>query len=192
MAVLETRVEQIAFIISLFPAVVLFCYYFFVAKSDREKMQKSYHISGEWGIRFLWFSLAILPIYDFTQMDAILPLRIIFGIMSEIYVGIHSMTYLTFTLSKDGFTTNALIKQIRTRDYLIWGMIASAIGMVSMATFNQYLPIGGMLFASIHIMKRNWDRLNKGKSAVEGAAAVPYITGVLFIYQVYSLIFANK
>ena len=185
----ETKIELIAIFISLLPAIFFGCYYFFVAKSDKERKHKGYHISGEWAMRFLWFSLGITPIYDFTKRDELLPLQIIFAIISEIYVMIHSLIYLKFTLSRDGFTVEALIKQIKNRDYLIWGMIASSLGMVFMITFNKYLPIGGTLFASYHIMTRNWDRLGKGKSAVEGAAAVPYITAVLFIYQVYAIAF---
>lgn len=190
MAFLNTNWEIVGFLFSLFPVMMLVGF-FFLEPSDKARKHKAYHISGEWGMRFLWFSLAITPIYDFTGKEELLPFKIIFAILSEIYVMIHSMTYLRYTLSRDGFTLNALIKQIKTRDYLIWGMIASSLGMMFMVTYNAYLPIGGTLFASYHIMTRNWDRLGKGKSPVEGAAVVPYITAILFVYQVYSLMFGK-
>eukprot|EP00483_Globobulimina_turgida_P001246 UN01248 len=183
---LQTRVEQAACVLGLLPAILLFYFYFFVANNDKERKHKSYHVSGEWGIRFLWFALAVTPVYDFTNIKEILPLENVFGVLSECYVMIHALTFVRFTLSREGFTPTVLIKMIQTRDYLIYGMIASALGVTFALTFNRFILYGGVLCGSYHIMARNWDRLRKGKSAVQGASVVPYITGALLIYQAYS------
>eukprot|EP01084_Bolivina_argentea_P118536 210304_1 len=164
MAFLATKIELAACIVGLLPAVYLFYFYFFVAKSDKERKHKGYHISGEWAMRFLWLSLVIIPISHFTQLSYILPLIYLFGALSECYVMIHVFIYLRFTLIRDGFTASALLNQIQTRDYLIWGLCASCCGIIFVSTYNRFVLFFDTLFASYHIMTRNWDRLRKGKS----------------------------
>eukprot|EP00483_Globobulimina_turgida_P006411 UN06421 len=188
---LETTVEKAACILGLVPAILLFYFYFVVAKSDQERKHKSYHVSGEWAIRFLWFALAVTPFYDFTKMKEILPLANVFGVLSECYAMIHALVFVRFTLSREGFSPNVLIRMLQTRDYLIYGMMASALGVTFALTFNRFILYGGVLCGSYHIMARNWDRLRKKKSAVAGASLVPYITAALLVYHAYSY-FVNQ
>ena len=190
MVLFNTKMELLTLFVSLLPAIYFIYYYFFIATNDGERKHKGYHISGKYGMIFLWFTLLITPIYDITEKQELLSIKIIFGIVSEIYVIIHSFLYLRYTLGQDGYTLTAFINQIKARDYLIYGIISSIFVMLSMVTFNnKYFPIGATLFASYHIMTRNWNRINRGKSPVKNASVVPYITAILFIYQIFSILF---
>ena len=170
----------------LLPSLGLLAHFFFFAKSDGERKHKLYHVSGEWMLRFFYLSLAILPLYDFFPKRFFMLLSTnIFAYLSFYYSLIHVFAYLRYTLNRDGYTFKALLKQINTRDYLIYGILAFLCLVYFVGiSHNKYIFILAVVLGCYHVMMRNWDRLGKGKSAVSGAKEAPFIVAALVGYHI--------
>ena len=200
--------QLICAMIGALPSFMLFFQFAFILSTDKDRKHKSYHITGEWALRFLYFCLSITPIKNINNMHWIIPLRQTFGLLSFYYASLHLLTYLRYTLIKDGYTISAFLYQLNDRSYLIWGVLAWIL-MVPLAItsrihwktrkglgFKRWKQLHRTIYivmatAAYHVINRNWDRTSRGKSAVESAAWAPYIVGMLLGYRVVQWIYGQ-
>ena len=183
------------------PSLALLFQCVFILSSAGDRKHKAYHVSGEWGLRFLYFALCVTPMHHFTKWNRIIQLRQTFGLLSFYYSCIHLLTYLKYTLVKDGRTISGFLYQINHRDYLISGVIAWLLMVPLAVTSKMYwktrkglgfknwkrlhrLVYVVLALAVYHVYTRNWDRVSRGKSAVESAQWAPYITAILLGYRI--------
>ena len=187
-----SRDQLICALIGSLPSFGLLIQFVFILSSDKERKHLSYHISGEWALRFLYFALSITPIYQLTEWNRIIQFRQTFGLLSFYYSCIHLITYLKYTLIKDGYSISAFLYQLQDRVYLKYGIIAYLLMIPLAITSKSYWKSrGGLGFknwkrlhrivyivlcmAVYHVITRNWDRISRGKSPVESAILAPYI-----------------
>ena len=200
-----TRTQKTVWFIGLLPSVGVISQCMFILNSDKDIKHKLYHVSGEWGLRFLYLSLLITPIYDITKYVKIIQVRQTFGLLSFWYTLIHIFTYIKYTLIKDGRDLNGFWIQLNDRYYLKYGVIAWICMLLLALTSNDYskMEVFGYkywkmlhrlvylvgIFAVYHLMTRNWDRLSRGKSSVEGATSAPIIMSVLLSYRILKYLY---
>lgn len=189
--------QKIVCAIGVLPSLALLLQCIFVLETDRDRKHLAYHISGEWGLRFLYFTLAMTPLYHLSKVSKFILVRQTLGLLSFYYVLIHIFTYLRYTL-KDR-SINGLLDHINTRPYLIYGIIAFSL-MVPLAItslnyfkekmgFKNWKMLHRLVYiivmsAAYHLYVRHWDRINRGKSGVEGATNAPFIVAGLLGYRI--------
>ena len=189
--------QKLVCAIGLLPSIVLLIRCLFVLETDGDRKHLAYHISGEWGLRFLYFTLAMTPLYHLSKAAKFILVRQTLGLLSFYYVLIHIFTYLTYTL-KD-WSINGLLHHLNTRPYLIYGIIAFLLMVPLAITSNSSIKIAMglknwkllhrliyiiVISAAYHLWVRHWDRIARGKSGVEGATNAPYIVAALLGYRI--------
>eukprot|EP01084_Bolivina_argentea_P177784 307443_1 len=198
--------QMICALIGSLPSLALFFQIIFILSTSKQIKAKCYHISGEWALRFLYFTLSITPINQLTHWGRIIQFRQTFGLLSFYYACIHLITYLKYTLEKDGRTISGFLFQLNDRDYLIYGVLAWLL-MIPLAITSKFYfkskkglgyknwkrlhKIVYIVFslAAYHVITRNWNRLRRGKSEVESAALAPYIVAILLGYRIVRYIY---
>lgn len=92
------------------------------------------HVSGEWGLRFVFVSLAITPLRRFAGLAALAPLRRTFGLAGFAYAALHFATWSILDL---GLDLSSIAADILERPYVTAGMAAFTILAVLAATSTR-------------------------------------------------------
>jgi len=98
-----------------------------------EYLEKS---TGEWSLRFLWFSLFLTPLADIFK--ALWPIRIrrMIGLFAFFYVVVHFLIYMVLDQSMD---FQAILTDFVERPYISAGLVALLILLPLAVTSNRYM-----------------------------------------------------
>eukprot|EP01083_Nonionella_stella_P176483 617605_1 len=202
-----TNDQLICALLGCMPSLLLLIQLFMLS-TDKKRKAKCYHISSNWTLRFLYLTLTVTPIKEITQWNRIIPLRQTFGLLSFYYSCIHVLTYLRYTLIKDGYSVAGFLFQIEDRPYLIYGVCAWLCMLPLAITSNMYFKSTKRLgyknwkklhrlvyivlsLAVYHVLTRNWDRIARDKSPVEAAVLAPYFFIILLGYRITKWVYCK-
>jgi len=98
-----------------------------------EYLEKS---TGEWSLRFLWFSLFLTPLADIFK--ALWPIRIrrMIVLFAFFYVVVHFLIYMVLDQSMD---FQAILTDFVERPYISAGLVALLILLPLAVTSNRYM-----------------------------------------------------
>ena len=171
---------------------------------EKHIKHKSYRVSGDWTLRFLYLTLCVTPINHLTGNGRIISLRQTFGLLSFYYGCIHLMPYIWYTLpNKNGkITIYGFIQQLFDRKYLpsgvaafvlmiplaitsrgVWKSRKHGLGLENWKLLHKSTYIVLYLSAD-HVIRRSWNRTSRGKSPVVIAKYSPFIVTILLGYRV--------
>ena len=107
------------------------------------------HLTGEWGLRLVLFSLAVTPLRNFFGLQGIAPLRRTLGLAGFAYACVHLLTWSILDL---GLDREAIFEDLTERPYVMAGMGAFSLLLVLALTSTR---------RSIRRLGRRWVKLHR-------------------------------
>ena len=106
------------------------------------------HVTGEWGLRLLWVSLAITPLRRLFRWNVLLKFRRLLGVCSFVYITAHLSIFLVFDHFFDWLS---VIDDIIERPYITVGFAAYVL-MVPLAitSLNCWQKKMGKAWFTLH------------------------------------------
>ena len=129
----ERRIHGLAIALACLPAAAL-ALSFAIRGVGADPIEELTHTTGEWGIRFLFVSLAITPLRRFSGWRFLAPLRRSFGLAGFAYAAAH---LLVWSVVDHALDPAALAEDLTERPYVMAGMGAFVILAVLAATSTR-------------------------------------------------------
>ncbi len=127
----EKRIQALAVALACLPAAVLLVR-FTTQGVGADPIKELTHTTGDWGLRFVFLSLAITPLRRFSGWRFVAPLRRTFGLAGFAYAAVHMLTWSVLDL---GLDPTAIVEDLTERPYVMAGMatflILSALAATS-------------------------------------------------------------
>ena len=156
-------VKPLLFAVSLVPFAML-VFGLFNDTLGANPVETITHQTGEWGLRFLLFTLAITPIRHLTGWQAIVRVRRMLGLFCFFYVLLHFTTYVWLDHE---FSVADIVEDIVERSYVTAGFTALLIliPLAATSTNGMVKRLGG----------GNWRRLHRLVYVALAAALLHFI-----------------
>jgi sulfoxide reductase heme-binding subunit YedZ len=128
-----------------------------------EPVEALEHATGQLGIRFLFFTVAVTPLRQLTGWNWLAKYRRVFGLVAFGYASAHLATYAALDLELD---LGEVAAEIVKRPYLVVGFAAwlLLVALASTSTAGAIRRLGG----------RRWNALHKLTYAVVALGLVHY------------------
>lgn len=141
------RLQAITILVTLLPALGLGLR-FATEGPGPNPVEDLTHVTGEWALRFLLFSLAVTPARRFLGWQWAQPLRRSLGLASFAYAAAHLATWSIFDL---GLDLEAIFEDVVERPYVTAGMAAFTI-LLALATTSTrgWIKRLGARWVSLH------------------------------------------
>lgn len=112
--------KPLVFVLCLVPFLIL-AYGTAIGDLGANPLERVTDVTGEWGLRFLLFSLAVTPLRQLTGMTQLLRFRRMLGLFAFFYVSLHFLTWLGLDQQ---FSWNNIVADIAKRPYVTVGFLA--------------------------------------------------------------------
>lgn len=108
------------------------------------------HVTGEWGLRLLWLTLAITPLRRLFHLNSLGRFRRLLGVLSFVYISAHLGIYIVFDHFFDGWS---IVDDVIERPYIAVG-VAAYILMIPLAitSLNYWQKRLGKTWLLLHRM----------------------------------------
>jgi sulfoxide reductase heme-binding subunit YedZ len=120
------------------------------------------HVTGEWGLRLLWLTLAITPLRRLFRWNMLARFRRLLGVCSFVYITLHLSIFLVFDHFFDWLS---IVEDIVERPYITVG-------------FAAYILMIPLAVTSLHFwqkkMGKSWITLHRSVYVVSVLAVVHY------------------
>ena len=141
-------IRVIVFFICLAPFAQLI-YYVAANKAGPDPAQALSHLSGEWALNFLLFTLTITPLRQLTGVQVVVTYRRMLGLYSFFYASLHLLFFVALYLAWD---FGDLAAELRERPYITLGFLAWLLLLpLALTSTNAWR----------RRLKRAWNRLHK-------------------------------
>jgi sulfoxide reductase heme-binding subunit YedZ len=120
------------------------------------------HVTGEWGLRLLWITLAVTPLRRLFHWNFLLRYRRILGVCSFVYISAHLSIFLVFDHFFDWLS---IIDDIIERPYITVGFAAYVLMVPLAITSLNYWQ---------KKMGKAWFTLHRSVYVVGGLAVIHY------------------
>ncbi len=141
-------IRVIVFFICLAPFAQL-VYSIAANKVGPDPAQALSHLSGEWALNFLLFTLTITPLRQLTGVQVVVTYRRMLGIYSFFYASLHLLVFVALYLAWD---FGDLAAELRERPYITLGFLAWLLLLpLALTSTNAWR----------RRLKRAWNRLHK-------------------------------
>lgn len=131
--VAEKCIQALAVSLACLPAAVLLVR-FATQGVGADPIKDLTHTTGDWGLRFVFLSLAITPLRRFSGWRFVAPLRRTFGLAGFAYAAAHMLTWSVLDLALD---PAAILEDLTERPYVMAGMAAFLILAALAATSTR-------------------------------------------------------
>lgn len=106
------------------------------------------HVTGEWGLRLLWISLAITPLRRLFRWNVLQKFRRLLGVCSFVYITAHLSIFLVFDHFFDWLS---IIDDIVERPYITVGFVAYVLMVpLAMTSLNYWQKKMGKTWFTLH------------------------------------------
>jgi methionine sulfoxide reductase heme-binding subunit len=106
------------------------------------------HVTGEWGLRLLWVSLAITPLRRLFRWNVLLKFRRLLGVCSFVYISAHLSIFLVFDHFFDWLS---IIEDIIDRPYITVGFAAYVLMLpLAITSLNYWQKKLGKTWFTLH------------------------------------------
>jgi len=106
------------------------------------------HVTGEWGLRLLWISLAITPLRRLFRWNVLQNFRRLLGMCSFVYITAHLSIFLVFDHFFDWLS---IIDDIVERPYITVGFVAYVLMVpLAMTSLNYWQKKMGKTWFTLH------------------------------------------
>ena len=86
-----------------------------------DPVEKFLKETGEWSLRFLWFTLAITPLRDLAGLPGLLRHRRALGLTAFVYAFVHFVTYAWLD---QGWQVDEIVADVLKRNFILVGFVA--------------------------------------------------------------------
>jgi sulfoxide reductase heme-binding subunit YedZ len=131
--VAEKHIQALAVALACLPAAVLLVR-FATQGVGADPIKELTHTTGDWGLRFVFLSLAITPLRRFSGWRFVAPLRRTFGLAGFAYAAAHMLTWSILDL---GLDPAEIALDLTERPYVMAGMAAFLILAALAATSTR-------------------------------------------------------
>jgi len=106
------------------------------------------HVTGDWGLRLIFVSLAITPARQFLGLRKLAPLRRTFGLAGFAYASLHLSTWALLDL---GLDPGAIVEDLTERPYIMVGMAAfSLLATLAVTSTRGWMKRLGQRWVRLH------------------------------------------
>lgn len=106
------------------------------------------HVTGEWGLRLLWISLAITPLRRLFRWNVLQKFRRLLGVCGFVYITAHLSIFLVFDHFFDWLS---IIDDIVERPYITVGFVAYVLMVpLAMTSLNYWQKKMGKTWFTLH------------------------------------------
>jgi methionine sulfoxide reductase heme-binding subunit len=147
-ALLNPMGKPVLWVACALPALVLLA----AAMGDRlgaNPAEKLVRETGEWGLRFLWLTLAVTPLRELSGWAALLRYRRALGVTAFVYAALHLLCYAW--LDK-GLVLDDIVRDVFKRNFIFVGMAAFLLMTpLALTSFNAAIrALGGQRWRWLH------------------------------------------
>jgi methionine sulfoxide reductase heme-binding subunit len=105
--------------------------------------------SGDWTLRFLWLTLAITPLREWTAWHALVRWRRMLGLFTFFYACLH---FLCFAWLDMGFDVSAMLRDIAKRPFILVGTLAllTLLPLAATSFDGAVKALGGARWRALH------------------------------------------
>ncbi len=118
---IQSKVVKLPLMMILSLPLIMMAVNFYYDRLGANPVEEMTHITGEWALRLLLFTLAISPLRRLLHMYSLIYVRRIFGVFSFIYVLCH---FLIYFILDQWFDVALIIEDIWERPYITVGFAA--------------------------------------------------------------------
>jgi len=114
-----------------------------------DPVEKFLKETGEWSLRFLWFTLAITPLRDLAGLPGLLRHRRALGVTAFVYAFVHFVTYAWLD---QGWQVDEIVADVLKRNFILVGFVALLVMLpLALTSFNAAIrAIGGRRWQMLH------------------------------------------
>jgi len=139
--------QWIAIAIAATPLLAL-AFEFAIDGPGANPIEEITHVTGTWGLRLIFVSLAITPARQFLGLRTIAPLRRTFGLAGFAYAALHLSTWALLDLALD---TDAIAEDLTERPYIMVGMAAFALlAILALTSTRAWMKRLGQRWTRLH------------------------------------------